>query len=117
MSAMELLNTTLHQTNVPYNHLTGNESARNVTGTLPPLPNTLTITCTVLYGVIFFVGILGNFVVIYVIKWTKRMQSTVNMYLVNLCVADLLVMVVCMPTALVDIFTRQTWWFGDFMCE
>lgn len=80
-------------------------------------PFYLVMTATVLYCLIFLVGVVGNSLVIFVISCCRRMKTAVNMYLVNLCVADLLVIMICMPTALAELFTRDVWYFGAFMCK
>jgi hypothetical protein len=94
------------------NHNTDNSSD------IPPEPPLyIVITSTLLYVLIFLVGILGNILVIIVITFSHSMKTTVNMYLMNLCVADILVIIVCMPTALADIFTKEVWYFGEAMCK
>ena len=80
-------------------------------------PSYIVYTATVLYCLIFLVGIIGNILVITVLSSTRSMKTTVNKYLLNLCVADLMVIFVCMPTALADIFTKEVWYFGEFMCK
>lgn len=86
-------------------------------GTVVEPPLYIVISSTILYCIIFIVGIVGNLLVIVVIVYGRSMRTTVNKYLANLCVADVLVILVCMPTALADIFTKEIWYFGEFMCE
>ena len=96
------------------NNLTGPNSAKFE---IPTPPEYIVISSTILYAIIFIVGIVGNILVVVVISCSRRMKTTVNMYLVNLCIADMLVILVCMPTTLVDIFTKEVWVFGKFMCK
>ena len=84
---------------------------------IPSPPGYIVISSTILYTIIFWVGIVGNILVVVVISCSRRMKTTVNMYLLNLCIADTLVIMVCMPTALADIFTKEVWLFGEFMCK
>ena len=77
----------------------------------------LDVAIVVIYAVIFTVGICGNFLVIATIAWSRHLQTAVNAYLVNLCVADLLLLLICMPTAVVDIFAQTVWYFGPVMCR
>ncbi|KAH3737680.1 hypothetical protein DPMN_044273 [Dreissena polymorpha] len=84
---------------------------------IPSPPGYIVISFTILYTIIFLVGIVGNILVVVVISCSRRMKTTVNMYLLNLCIADTLVIMVCMPTALADIFTKEVWLFGEFMCK
>ncbi|XP_052238375.1 thyrotropin-releasing hormone receptor-like [Dreissena polymorpha] len=79
-------------------------------------PEYIVISSSIFYAIIFIVGIVGNILVVVVISCSRRMKTTVNKYLVNLCIADMLVILVCMPTALVDIFTKEVWVFDEFMC-
>lgn len=84
---------------------------------LPEPPLYIVLTSTLLYSLIFVIGILGNILVVIVILLSRSMKTTVNMYLMNLCFADVLVIIVCMPTALADIFTKEVWYFGRWMCK
>ncbi|KAH3735295.1 hypothetical protein DPMN_041760 [Dreissena polymorpha] len=89
-----------------------NTSVRDI----PSPPMYIVVVSTLLYSIIFLFGIVGNILVVVVISCNRRMKTTVNMYLINLCIADMLVILVCMPTALVDIFTKEVWYFGGTMC-
>ncbi|XP_060559278.1 neuromedin-U receptor 2-like [Ruditapes philippinarum] len=94
-----------------------NNNTDNSSDIPPEPPLYIVLTSTLLYVLIFLVGILGNILVIIVITFSHSMKTTVNMYLMNLCVADILVIIVCMPTALADIFTKEVWYFGEAMCK
>lgn len=46
------------------------------------------------------------------------MRNSTNIFLTNLSVADLLVLLVCTPTVLVEVNSRpETWVLGHDMCE
>ena len=49
------------------------------------------------YGLTFVLGLLGNVLVIFAILRYRRMQSVTNVFLLSLSLADLLVIVVCVP--------------------
>lgn len=83
----------------------------------PEFPKYIQVTCTIFYVFIFLLGILGNVLVVYVVFMNRNMKTSVNIYLINLCVADLLVLTVCMPTALADVYARDIWYFGSIMCK
>lgn len=71
---------------------------------------------TTLYVIVFVVGLTGNALVCYVVWRNAHMRTVTNLFIVNLSVADLLVIIVCLPpTALVDI--TETWYFGVAMCK
>ncbi len=68
-----------------------------------------TITLIVAYMLILIVGVIGNFMVILVISLRPQMRSVTNMFIMNLAVADLFVIVFCVPaTLLSNIFTRKS---------
>ena len=89
----------------------------NMTQSTPEFPKGFTVTATIFFAMIFLLGIVGNVLVISVVCFNKNMKTSVNMYLLNLCVADILVLTICMPTALADIYTRTAWYFGEAMCK
>ncbi|XP_077992835.1 QRFP-like peptide receptor [Glandiceps talaboti] len=78
--------------------------------------STLTIA-TVAYTLIFLLGILGNVLVLVVVCCNKDMRSSTNYFLVNLSVADLLVLVFCMPIALLETYVIRPWLLGEAMCK
>ena len=84
---------------------------------VPEPPTYIIATATVVYIVIFLLGVVGNSLVSFVVWRNKDMRNSTNFFLVNLSVSDLLVIVVCMPTALVDIYSKEVWHFGAFMCK
>lgn len=46
------------------------------------------------------------------------MRNSTNIFLTNLSIADLLVLLVCTPTVLVEVNTRpETWVLGQEMCK
>lgn len=83
----------------------------------PEPPSYIVVVSTVLYCLTFLIGVTGNIIVVVVISVSRALKTTVNKYLMNLCVADLMVLLVCMPTALTEIYTKEVWYFGEFMCK
>lgn len=68
--------------------------------------------------IIMCLGVIGNVMVPIVIFKTKDMRNSTNIFLVNLSVADLMVLLVCTPTVLVEVNSRpETWVLGREMCE
>ena len=92
---------------------------RNMTkiGVTPEFPKSFVVICTTMFIFIFLLGIIGNVLVMSVVCFNRNMKTTVNLYLLNLCVADILVLTICMPTALAEIYTRDAWYFGEAMCK
>jgi hypothetical protein len=75
------------------------------------------VIVTLFYVIVFAVGVCGNALVIYVIVTNPDMRTATNVFLGNLSVADLLVLLVCMPPALVELHSRDVWYLGDTLCE
>lgn len=60
------------------------------------------------YLLVFVVGLVGNFFVIAVVYRSPRMRTVTNFFIVNLAVADILVIVFCLPATLMsNIFVRE----------
>jgi hypothetical protein len=71
---------------------------------------------TIIYLLIFLIGFIGNFLIIIIVKYNKTLRHGTNYCLVNLCIADLLLIIVCMPSAIVDLYAKEVWYFGYLMC-
>uniref|UniRef100_A0A672LSD4 C-C motif chemokine receptor 8 n=1 Tax=Sinocyclocheilus grahami TaxID=75366 RepID=A0A672LSD4_SINGR len=67
----------------------------------------------VLYSLFFVVGFLGNILVIWVVLMGVKLRSMTDICLLNLAIADLLL--VCSLPFLAH-YARDQWIFGDFMC-
>ncbi|XP_002735540.3 growth hormone secretagogue receptor type 1-like [Saccoglossus kowalevskii] len=85
--------------------------------TVPRLPWSILITTTVIYVLIFFAGIIGNALVAFVVWKNHDMKSSTNYFLVNLSIADLLVLIICMPMALLETYVISPWLLGEAMCK
>ena len=76
-----------------------------------------TIVISILmYSFIFIIGFFGNALVI-IIAISNRSNTSTHKCLVNLSIADLLLIVVCMPSAIVDLFSKEIWYFGNVLCK
>lgn len=68
----------------------------------------MTIVFCVAYLIVFIVGLIGNCFVIMVVYRSPRMRNVTNFFIVNLAVADILVIVFCLPATLMsNIFVRK----------
>lgn len=83
----------------------------------PSWPAYLPIYVTILNVAIFFTGTVGNVLVVVVVVLVPDMRTPMNWYLVNLSLADLLVLLVCQPAALTEFFARDRWLLGAVLCE
>lgn len=60
------------------------------------------------YVIVFIVGLIGNSFVIAVVLRSPRMRTVTNYFIVNLAIADILVIVFCLPATLMsNIFVRK----------
>lgn len=68
----------------------------------------MTVVYCVAYLIVFIVGFVGNCFVIAVVYRSPRMRTVTNFFIVNLAVADILVIVFCLPATLMsNIFVRK----------
>ncbi|XP_072882943.1 prolactin-releasing peptide receptor-like [Hemitrygon akajei] len=68
------------------------------------------------YGLVVFIGILGNYLLIYVICKTKKMHNITNFLLGNLAFSDMLMCATCVPFTLAYAFEPRGWIYGRFLC-
>ncbi|XP_035825199.1 trissin receptor [Aplysia californica] len=84
---------------------------------VPQPPTHLLTICTFLYVIIFLFGLMGNMAVILVVLQCRSMRTSINLLFLNLCLADLFGLVITGPTVVVDMFAREVWYLGPFMCK
>lgn len=84
----------------------------------PQFPLYMRALATLACLVILAVGVCGNLLVPLVVVKTKYLRNSTNLFLINLSIADLLVLIVCMPTVLIELHSRpETWPLGEPMCK
>ncbi|XP_049829085.1 neuropeptide Y receptor type 1-like [Schistocerca gregaria] len=92
--------------------------AGNASSEVPVIPAYIRTASTVVCVIIMSIGVAGNAMVPAVILRSRDMRNSTNIFLVNLSVADLLVLLVCTPTVLVEVHSRpEVWVLGETMCE
>lgn len=70
----------------------------------------------IIYIITFIVGLTGNVLVCFAVWRNRQMRTVTNMFIVNLSVADLGIIIICLPpTLLVDV--TETWFMGLVMCK
>ena len=68
------------------------------------------------YLAVFVLGLVGNALVCFVVWYDRQLRTVTNLFIVNLAVADLVIIVVCLPpTVLGDV--TETWYLGPVMCK
>ncbi|XP_049813939.1 G-protein coupled receptor 83-like [Schistocerca nitens] len=96
----------------------GSVAAAPDVGDVPQVPAYIRTASTVACVIIMSIGVAGNAMVPAVILRSRDMRNSTNIFLVNLSVADLLVLLVCTPTVLVEVHSRpEVWLLGETMCE
>ena len=68
------------------------------------------------YAVVFFAGLVGNGLVCFAVWRNHSMRTVTNYFIVNLAVADFLVITICLPPTVVGDVT-ETWYLGRAMCK
>ena len=68
------------------------------------------------YILVFVAGLVGNFLVCFAVWHNQHMRTVTNFFIVNLAVADFLVILVCLPPTVLDDVT-ETWYMGRIMCK
>lgn len=68
-----------------------------------------------LFSTFFVLGLIGNSLVLIGIGLNKGMQTPTNLLIFNLALADILFIIVCIPTTLFSIFGR--WPFTEWGCK
>lgn len=68
------------------------------------------------HSVVFVVGLVGNALVCIAVYKNHTMRTVTNYFIVNLAVADFMVILLCLPPTVVWDVT-ETWFFGEAMCK
>ncbi|XP_043238964.1 substance-P receptor-like [Amphibalanus amphitrite] len=87
---------------------------------MPPLPALETghVIKIVFYAAVFIGSLVGNVGVIVIVATSRRMRSAITAYLVNLAVADISILLLCMWVHLVqDISRHRHYPLGAFWCR
>jgi len=69
-----------------------------------------------LFGLIVLTGFVGNLVVVLVVSLYRRARTATSLLMVNLAVADLIFIIVCVPTTAVR-YALPVWPFGSVWCK
>ncbi|XP_007478984.1 prolactin-releasing peptide receptor [Monodelphis domestica] len=68
------------------------------------------------YSLVVSVGVVGNYLLIYVICRTRRMHNVTNFLVGNLAFSDILMCATCVPLTLAYTFEPRGWVYGRFLC-
>ena len=88
--------------------LSSYNGSNNVTSTKVNIdvPFYTIVISLIMYSLIFLIGFFGNALVIIVAFFNQAHQHSTHYCLVNLSIADLLLIIVCMPSAILDLFSQ-----------
>ncbi|KAF4528055.1 hypothetical protein B566_EDAN012016 [Ephemera danica] len=75
-----------------------------------------TIVLCIAYSAVCVLGVVGNCVVVAVVRRTPRMRNATNVFIANLACADLLVNVICLPFTLLSNIL-SAWILGAVICK
>lgn len=76
---------------------------------IPEPPRYILVIASVFYSITFIAGIISNLLVVVVVVFAKRIRSRMSALFANLSIADMMVLLVCMP--------KEVWYLGEFMCK
>ncbi|VVC95658.1 unnamed protein product [Leptidea sinapis] len=83
---------------------------------LPYSQRVETYVVPILFAFIFIIGVLGNGALVAVFIRHKAMRNVPNTYILSLALADLLVIVTCVPFTSI-VYTVESWPWGATVCR
>ncbi|XP_014667677.1 PREDICTED: thyrotropin-releasing hormone receptor-like, partial [Priapulus caudatus] len=76
------------------------------------------VIATLFCSIIFFVGVVGNVMVVLVVWRSKTMHTPTNCYLMSLAIADCMVLISAVPSVITGFFlVKDAWVFGSVACS
>lgn len=79
-------------------------------------PLSLVVPITVVYGVIFVTGVIGNVSTCIVIACNKSMHTATNYYLFSLAISDMLLLISGLPPEMYRLWSPEKYVFGEAFC-
>lgn len=92
------------------------DQQQQVGDSVPPYMQHMTHILVILHCSVFITGLVGNALVCLSVYRNKSLQTVTNYYIVNLAVADFLVILICLPPTVYWDLTL-TWNFGLVLCK
>ena len=75
-----------------------NDTNKNISDGLPPSSTGAVVTLSILFCVVGIAGLIGNFLVMWVVLTDRKMRNSVtNIFITNLALADFLIMLFGIP--------------------
>ncbi|XP_075395250.1 putative G-protein coupled receptor 34 [Tenrec ecaudatus] len=88
----------------------------NVTANCSMDEDLLSNMLTAFYSIIFIVGLAGNIIALYVFLGIHRKRNSIQIYLLNVAVADLL-LIFCLPFRIMYHINQNKWTMGLLFCK
>ncbi|NXJ03556.1 GPR34 protein, partial [Odontophorus gujanensis] len=76
----------------------------------------LSFALILFYSVIFVVGLVGNIIALFAFLFIHQKRNSIQVYLLNVAVADLL-LIFCLPFRILYHISKNTWMFGRILCK
>jgi allatostatin receptor len=84
--------------------------------TYTPFELKIAILIGITFTITLIVGIIGNSLVLLTILIKKQMRSSTNILILNLAIAELLFILLCVPFTGLN-YVLSVWHFGDVICR
>jgi hypothetical protein len=75
------------------------------------------IIFTAIYIIFGVCGIISNFIVLTLFLCTKKMRQFTNYFFANLSIADVLILIICLPITVTDLYSPDIWFYGFWYCR
>ena len=69
------------------------------------------------YGLIFILGISFNFIIILIYSQKQSLKNFTKFFFINLSVSDMLILAICIPRTICDLYTDGEWKLGYLYCK
>lgn len=80
------------------------------------IEESLSLGLLIAYSVIFIIGLVGNVIALYVFLCIHCKKNSIHIYLLNIVIADLL-LIFCIPFRILYHITKDTWMLGLTFCK
>ena len=75
------------------------------------------LVLTLIFGSFFMLGTFANIIVILVYIINKDFKNHTNYFFISLSISDLLVLLICIPVTVNDLWSPNVWYFGMIYCK
>lgn len=93
-----------------------NNSNTNESIAITSISTQFKIVSFVFYLISFLLGVGGNLLVLLVTFFYKPVKSVINCFIVNLAIADLIFVLLSIPSTYLTAYLIQYWPFSNFLC-